>query len=194
MLTVTVTESAKKQITSIIETQDRQGGHLRIGISGRSAGDFRYSMNLIDEGQENDDDVAVDSDSFKIFIDAQSAPNMEGATIDYISDGLNGSGFKIENPNPLWADSVALRVQEIIDSQINPNLASHGGMVDLLDIQEGVAYVRLGGGCQGCGMVDVTLRQGIEAMLKEAVPEITGVIDSTDHASGNNPYYQPAKG
>ena len=191
---LTITESAKKQIASIVEAQGRQGDHLRIGIIGRSAGDFRYTMNLIEEGQENAGDVAVESDSFKVFIDSQSAPNMEGATIDYIDNGMHGSGFKIENPNPLWTDPVALRVQEVIDSQINPNLASHGGMVDLLDIQESVAYVRLGGGCQGCGMVDVTLRHGIEAMLRETVPEITQVMDSTDHASGNNPYYQPAKG
>lgn len=191
---LTITESAKKQIASIVEAQGRQGDHLRIGIIGRSAGDFRYTMNLIEEGQENAGDVAVESDSFKVFIDSQSAPNMEGATIDYIDNGMHGSGFKIENPNPLWTDPVALRVQEVIDSQINPNLASHGGMVDLLDIQESVAYVRLGGGCQGCGMVDVTLRHGIEALLREAVPEITQVMDSTDHASGNNPYYQPAKG
>ncbi len=191
---LTITESAKKQIASIVEAQGRQGDHLRIGIIGRSAGDFRYTMNLIEEGQENAGDVAVESDSFKVFIDSQSAPNMEGATIDYIDNGLHSSGFKIENPNPLWTDPVALRVQEVIDSQINPNLASHGGMVDLLDIQESIAYVRLGGGCQGCGMVDVTLRHGIEALLREAVPEITQVMDSTDHASGNNPYYQPAKG
>lgn len=191
---LTITESAKEQIASIMEAQGRQGDHLRIGIIGRSAGDFRYTMNLIENGQENADDVAVDSENFKVFIDAQSVQSMEGATIDYINDGLQGSGFKIENPNPIWTDPLALQVQEVIDAQINPNLASHGGMVDLLDVKEGVAYVRLGGGCQGCGMVDVTLKHGIEALLQESVPEITQVMDTTDHGSGNNPYYQPAKG
>jgi Fe/S biogenesis protein NfuA len=191
---LTITEAASQQITSIMEAQGRQGDHLRIGIIGRSGGDFRYTMNIIEEGQENADDVAVDSENFKVFIDAQSAPNMEGATIDYISNGLHGSGFKIDNPNPLWTDPVALQAQEVIDSQINPNLASHGGMVDLLDVKDGIAYVRLGGGCQGCGMVDVTLRHGIEALLTETVAGITQVMDTTDHASGNNPYYQPAKG
>ena len=191
---LTITEAAKQQVTSIMEAQGRQGDHLRIGIIGRSSSGFRYTLTLLEEGQEDADDVAVDGGEFKIFVDPQSAPNMEGATVDFMDDGINGSGFKIDNPNPIWTDPLALQVQELIDSQINPNLASHGGVVDLLDIKEGVAYVRLGGGCQGCGMVDVTLRQGIEALLKEAVPEITQVMDTTDHAAGDNPYYQPAKG
>ncbi len=191
---LTITEAAKQQVTSIMEAQGRQGDHLRIGIIGRSSSGFRYTINLVEEGQENADDVVVDGGEFKVFVDLESAPNMEGATIDFVDDGMNGSGFKIDNPNPIWTDPLALQVQELIDSQINPNLASHGGVVDLLDIKEGVAYVRLGGGCQGCGMVDVTLRQGIEALLKEAVPEITQVMDTTDHAAGDNPYYQPAKG
>jgi Fe/S biogenesis protein NfuA len=85
------------------------------------------------------------------------------------------------------------RVQKILDEMINPAIASHGGFVDLLDVKENLVYLRLGGGCQGCGMVNVTLKQGIEATLKEEIPQIAGVIDQTDHAGGTNPYYQPAK-
>jgi len=84
-------------------------------------------------------------------------------------------------------------VQEVLDRQINPGVASHGGFVDLLDVRDGAAYVQLGGGCQGCAQVDVTLRQGIEVAIKAAVPEVTRVVDSTDHAAGTNPYFQPAK-
>jgi len=84
-------------------------------------------------------------------------------------------------------------VQKILDEMINPAIAGHGGFVDLLDVKENLVYLRLGGGCQGCGMVNVTLKQGIEATLKEEIPQIAGVIDQTDHAGGNNPYYQPAK-
>jgi Fe/S biogenesis protein NfuA len=73
-------------------------------------------------------------------------------------------------------------------------VGAHGGHVELLDIKDNTVYVRLGGGCQGCGMVDVTLRHGIEALIREEIPEIQQVVDTTDHASGNNPYYQPAKG
>ena len=95
--------------------------------------------------------------------------------------------------DPLEDKDVKDRVQKILDEMINPAIASHGGFVDLLDVKENLVYLRLGGGCQGCGMVNVTLKQGIEATLKEEIPQIAGVIDQTDHAGGTNPYYQPAK-
>ena len=93
----------------------------------------------------------------------------------------------------LEEDEVKTRIQKILDEMINPAVASHGGYVELLDVKENVAYLKLGGGCQGCGMVNVTLKQGIEATLKEEIPQLAGVIDQTDHAGGSNPYYQPAK-
>jgi Fe/S biogenesis protein NfuA len=191
---ITVTDTAKQQIVSIMESQGRQGDGLRVGIVGRSSAGFRYTMNLVEEGQESPEDVVVDSGEFKVFIDPQSAPHLEGVTVDYIDNGLHGSGFKIDNPNPVWTDPLALRVQELIDERINPGVGAHGGHVELLDVKDNTVFVRLGGGCQGCGMVDVTLRQGIEALIREELPEIQQVVDTTDHASGSNPYYQPAKG
>jgi len=191
---LTITETAKQQIESIMEAQGRQGDGLRVGIVGRSSAGFRYTMNLVEEGQESPDDVVVDSGTFKVFIDPQSAPHMEGVTVDYVDNGIHGSGFKIDNPNPVWSDPLALRVQALIDERINPGVGAHGGHVELLDIKDNTVFVRLGGGCQGCGMVDVTLRHGIEALIREEIPEIQQVIDTTDHASGSNPYYQPAKG
>jgi Fe/S biogenesis protein NfuA len=191
---LTVTDTAKQQIVSIMESQGRQGDGLRVGIVGRSSGGFRYTMNLVEEGQESPEDVVVDSGAFKVFIDPQSAPHLEGVTVDYIDNGIQGSGFKIDNPNPVWTDPLALRVQELIDERINPGVGAHGGHVELLDVKDNTVFVRLGGGCQGCGMVDVTLRQGIEALIREEIPEIQQVVDTTDHAAGNNPYYQPAKG
>jgi Fe/S biogenesis protein NfuA len=191
---LTITDTARQQIVSIMESQGRQGDGLRIGIVGRSSAGFRYTMNLVEEGQESPEDVVVDSGTLKVFIDPQSAPHLQGVTVDYVDNGLHGSGFKIDNPNPVWTDPLALRVQELIDERINPGVGAHGGHVELLDIKDNAVYVRLGGGCQGCGMVDVTLRQGIEALIREEIPEIQQVIDTTDHASGHNPYYQPAKG
>lgn len=90
-------------------------------------------------------------------------------------------------------EAVKVRVQKILEEMINPAVAGHGGWVDLLDVKENTVYLRLGGGCQGCGMVNVTLKQGIESTLKEEIPQIVGVIDQTDHAGGNNPFYQPSK-
>ena len=94
---------------------------------------------------------------------------------------------------PLSQSEVKDRIQKILDEMINPAIAAHGGFVEVLDVQQNVAYVRLGGGCQGCGMVNVTLKQGIEATLRDEIPQLAGVIDQTDHAGGTNPYYQPAK-
>ena len=90
-------------------------------------------------------------------------------------------------------EDIKAKVQKILDEMINPAVAGHGGWVDLLDVKENMVYLRLGGGCQGCGMVNVTLKQGIEATLREEIPQIAGVIDQTDHAGGTNPYYQPSK-
>jgi len=84
-------------------------------------------------------------------------------------------------------------VQKVLDSEINPAVRTHGGLVTLLEVTDGAAYIEMGGGCQGCGMRDVTLRQGIESAFKRSVPEITQIIDTTDHAAGKNPYYQPSK-
>ena len=91
-------------------------------------------------------------------------------------------------------DSVLMaRVQAIFDTQINPAVAEHGGHVELLDVRDNKVYIQMGGGCQGCGMADVTLRQGIEATIRREVPEVDEILDTTDHATGANPYYTPAK-
>ncbi|HET7296573.1 MAG TPA: NifU family protein [Gemmatimonadales bacterium] len=90
-------------------------------------------------------------------------------------------------------DALYERVADLFEHDVNPMVARHGGRVELIDVQEGVVMVRMGGGCQGCGMADVTLRQGIEAMLHEHVPEVKGVVDITDHTAGSNPYFAAAK-
>jgi Fe/S biogenesis protein NfuA len=91
------------------------------------------------------------------------------------------------------SDDLMTRVQELIDSTINPAVAGHGGFVQLVDVKDKKVYIQMGGGCQGCGAADVTLKAGIERLIKEELPEIEEVLDSTDHASGSNPYYTPAK-
>lgn len=90
-------------------------------------------------------------------------------------------------------DALYERVAELFDSHVNPMVARHGGRVELIDVQDAVVMLRMGGGCQGCGMADVTLRQGIEGLLGQHIPEIRGVMDITDHGAGSNPYFQAAK-
>jgi len=91
------------------------------------------------------------------------------------------------------SEDLATNVQELIDSTINPAVAGHGGFVQLVEVKDNKVYLQMGGGCQGCGAADVTLKAGIERLIKEELPEIEEVLDSTDHASGTNPYYTPDK-
>ena len=91
------------------------------------------------------------------------------------------------------SDDLMTKVQELIDSTINPAVAGHGGFVQLVDVKDNKVYLTMGGGCQGCGAADVTLKAGIERLIKEELPEIEEVLDSTDHSSGINPYYTPDK-
>jgi Fe-S cluster biogenesis protein NfuA len=91
-------------------------------------------------------------------------------------------------------DAIRKKVQEILDAQINPAVAMHGGFIELLDVIDNNVYIRMGGGCQGCGMADVTLKAGVEELIRENIPEVGQILDTTDHASGMNPYYAPSKG
>jgi Fe/S biogenesis protein NfuA len=91
------------------------------------------------------------------------------------------------------SEDLKTRVQELIETMINPAVAGHGGFVELIDVTDNRVYLQMGGGCQGCGAADVTLKSGIERLIKEEIPEVTEVLDTTDHASGQNPYYTPGK-
>jgi len=90
-------------------------------------------------------------------------------------------------------DSLYERVAQLFETQVNPMVARHGGAVELIDVQDGIVMLRMGGGCQGCGMADVTLRQGIETMLRQHAPDVKGLVDVTDHSAGSNPYFASAK-
>ena len=186
-----ITDTAKEKIQSVIDAEEVHVEGLRISIEGRSATAFQYSLGLATEPEP--DDIVMETGSFKILIDAKSADDLKGAVIDYVED-LNSSGFKIDNPNtPTWDNPKAQKIQELIDERINPAVAAHGGQIELLNVEDDAIYIHMGGGCQGCGMANATLKHGIEAMIQEEFPEITQVIDTTDHASGTNPYYAPAE-
>ena len=138
-------------------------------------------------------------------IPADSIDKVRGATLDL--SGPGSTGMVINNPNrPPAAGSpgmgrppadltgdMAQRVMQVLEQQINPSIAAHGGAAELVAVEDDVAYLRLSGGCQGCGLASVTLTQGIEVAIREAVPEVVRVADVTDHASGSNPYFESAK-
>ena len=182
-----VTKTAQEKIQGVIENEEVEVEGLRVSIEGRSASAFQYSLGLATETEE--DDIVIDMGTFKVLVDPNSADDLKGAVIDYVED-LNSSGFKIDNPNtPTWDNPKAQKIQELIDERINPAVAAHGGQIELLNVEDDAIYIHMGGGCQGCGMANATLKHGIEAMIQEVFPEIKQVIDTTDHAAGTNPYY-----
>lgn len=190
---ITITDVAKSKVMELMAAEEQKGLALRVAILGRGPGGFRTAMHFVDQDEKASEDSVVDAGGFQVFVDAKSAENLKGSTIDYV-EGPHGSGFKVDNPNPLWTDPLAQKVQEVIDTRVNPGLAGHGGFITLLDVKDGTAFIAMGGGCQGCGMANVTMKEGVEVILKEAVPEIKQVLDTTDHADGKNPYYQPGRG
>ena len=189
---VRFTEAARGKIAELLAGEGREGSALRLSIVGRLGGQFQYRMAFARPGERAEGDVLDDAPGFPLLLDARSAPHLDGTLVDYVE--VEGQrGFKIDNPNPLWTDPLAGRVQALIDEELNPALASHGGFVQLVELREGVAYVELGGGCRGCAMARVTIRNGVEARIRQAVPEVREVVDVTDHAGGVHPHFGAAE-
>lgn len=184
---ITLTETAQARIFDILKSKGQEGFAIRLRITGRNTDNFLYEFRTVEEATRRADDTVVDCGGFKVFIDSESAPHLQGAVIDF--GGLGAGGLRIDNPNPVWTDEVARQVAAVITEQINPAIALHSGSITLVDVKDHVAYIRMQGGCQGCGMAGVTLRQGIERQIRQQVPQITAVIDVTEHEKGQAPYY-----
>jgi|TARA_B100001750_G_scaffold247789_1_gene274868 Fe/S biogenesis protein NfuA len=186
---LTITDKAQEMLGEFADSAD-EGVELilRVEIVGRGPKGFQYDLQFVGREDAKEDDIELDIDGMSVLVAARSAQYLEGTTLDY-KETLMGGGFSFDNPNPLWVDELSKAVAEIIASEVNPVVASHGGHVDLVGVDDGKAIIAFGGGCQGCGMVDVTLKQGVEVMIKDNVPGISEVIDATDHAAGTNPFY-----
>jgi Fe/S biogenesis protein NfuA len=200
---VTVTDTAREKVRGVRANETAPDTlALWLEVSGESAGAYTYDMYFKPLDEAADDDVVQGHDDLSLVITADSVDKVRGATLDFV-----GSGMVMQNPNrpsvsPAVGASrpqadlsgpVAQRVSQVLEEQINPAIAAHGGMAELVAVEDSIAYLRLGGGCQGCGMAAVTLGQGIEVAILDSVPEITEVVDVTDHASGDNPYFESAK-
>jgi Fe/S biogenesis protein NfuA len=204
MALVTVTAKAREKVEGFrAGVPDTEAQAMWVEVTGIQGGDFTYNLSLKPVDQAGPDDVVEDAGGLAVVVPGRDADALRGATIDWSDDLMHG-GLTVENPNtpspamgaPPPADltgPVPQRVMQVIDAQINPSIAAHGGSAQLVAVEDATAYVRLGGGCVGCGMATVTLSQGIEVAITEAVPEIDQVVDVTDHASGTNPYYEAAK-
>ena len=189
-----ISDIAKTKIKDAIENYQKPVIGIRAMAQARSPFQVSYGLAFVDEKNVQENDKNVKIDEINLYIDEKEIEFFEGVTLDY-EDGLSGSGFKfIDLPRvpKKYKDTIAEKVVKVIDEEINPGIASHGGFVSLIDVKGNDVMIQMGGGCQGCGMADVTLKDGIEVALKKAIPEIDGIYDVTDHAGGKNPFYNHA--
>lgn len=181
---LTFTDIARERVLKFMDAQRAQGvGALRVAGTRTE-----QRLWLVKPEDKRPEDQVQDAGGFEVYLDPLTASHLGGATVDFV-EGVMQSGFRVFFPSPTWDDPLAQKVQDVLDATINPGVAGHGGTVTLEGVEDGVAYIRFGGGCQGCGAADVTLKQGIDRILKERVPEIRAVRDATDHDAGQNPYY-----
>lgn len=192
-----ITETAKEKIVEVLSSQSTASPAIRIS-SGRPG---KYAMSLEADGNPAQDDTVLPYHGFQVFVDPHSLRYVEGASLDYV-ETFNGAGFQFTAPKggasagpkakpvpegpegDIWR-----RVQEVLDTEVNPAVASHGGHITLIEVKDDSVYVQMSGGCQGCGSAAATLKMGVERLLREHVPGIQQIIDVTDHAGGSNPYY-----
>jgi Fe/S biogenesis protein NfuA len=205
---VTLTPEAHKIVQDAIAQEPEPASlALWLEVRGVQAGSFIYDLYFQAVSDADEGDVRHAQDGLDIIIPSDSVDRLRGARLEWSE--ADGGGLVLVNPNSPTVEEaspgvppeilakgitspLALRVMAVLEQAVNPSIASHGGRADLvaLDDGDGSAYVRLSGGCQGCAMSQMTLRQGIETTLLEEVPELTRVLDVTDHGSGENPFYQ----
>ena len=194
-----VTDAARATVFDIRSNEDdAEALGLRVEVTGASGVDYTYDLSLEPVAEAADDDHVHTNEGLTVIIPANSVDAMRGATLDLPSVAGQG-GLVIRNPNrpnPLGdlgqlelTGDAADKIRTLLAERINPALAAHGGFAELVGVEGEKAFVTMGGGCQGCSMSAATLQEGIQRAILDAVPEITEVVDTTDHGQGENPYY-----
>lgn len=190
---ITISEAAQAHFVKLLSDQP-EGTHIRVFVISPGTAQAECGVSYCPPDAVEADDTELEFNGFSAMVDEKSAPFLEEATIDYVTDQL-GSQLTLKAPNAKMrkvSDDAPLteRIEYMIQAEINPQLASHGGNIMLVEITEdGIAVLQFGGGCNGCSMVDVTLKDGIEKQLLEQFPgELTGVKDVTEHQHGAHSY------
>ena len=192
---ITITESAQDYLAELLAKQDAEGIGIRVFILDPGTPKAETCISFCRPGEEKDDDERKEYPAFHAWIEKRSVPFLEEVVVDYAKDSMGGQ-LTIKAPNsrlPKIRDDSPIedRINYILYNEINPSLASHGGVVTLEDLVDNtIAILKFGGGCQGCGMVDVTLKEGVEKTLLEKVPGLTAVRDVTDHTNKDNAYFR----
>jgi len=191
---VEITESAQKYLIELLAKQDDKDIGIRIFIADPGTPTAETCIAYCRPGEEQAEDERIEYEGFTAWIDDCSQPFLVDALVDYAEDRMGGQ-LTIKAPNskvPQVSEDSPIedRINYVLHSQINPGLAAHGGMVNLVEVVEEVAVLQFGGGCQGCGMVDMTLKDGVEKTLMEQLPQLKGVRDVTDHTVTENAYFK----
>lgn len=190
---ITITETALKKMVAAKEKMELPVKGLRVKANPLSPLRASFSLRFEPaEEQESPTDVILPFDGIDLYIGSDSAPYLEGAIIDFVFS-LAGSEFKVDAPlrkldTP--ESRIAARIQEVLDGAVNPSLASHGGGATLIDFKDGIAFLELTGGCQGCSMAGATMKDSIQTSIRASIPEVQEIRDVTKHAKGRNPYFQ----
>ncbi len=192
---IQISDSAQVYFRGLIAQQDGDAIGIRLTAMrpGTPSADARLEFCDVDDLVG--DEWAVDCDGFTLYVDGASVPYFDGAEVDFLRSDTGGQvtirAPRIKGVAPAADAGVIERIRHVLEHEINPQLAAHGGRVALESFTaEGIAVLRFGGGCHGCGMVDVTLKGGVEKTLKARIPELTAVRDATDHDRGTAPYYR----
>ncbi len=191
---ITITEPAQKHFQKLLSSQEDPDTNIRVFVVNPGTAKAECGVSYCPPDAVEEQDTELTFNGFSAFVDADSAPYLEEALIDYQTNETGGQ-LTLKAPNAkirkVSDDAPAIdRIRYVLESEINPQLANHGGQVALVELtDDGIAVLQFGGGCQGCGMVDMTLKEGIEKTLLEKIPECKGVQDVTEHAAGENPYY-----
>jgi Fe/S biogenesis protein NfuA len=190
---IEISESAQGYFRHLLQSQGGDAVGIRVSAvhPGTPKADAR--LEFCESGDLLGDEWSLECEGFTLYVDAPSVRFLDGAQMDYVTQATGGQltirAPRIKGETPGADASVVERVQYLLDSEINPMLAAHKGQVSLEEVTaDGVVRLRFGGGCHGCGMVDVTLKNGIEKTMRERIPEITAIRDATDHATGTAPY------
>lgn len=194
MSNVSISDSAIKYLENLLDSQD-EPTNIRIFVS--DPGTMRAETCIVYSkvGEEEEDDILMEIDKISVFLENESLPYLEDCKVDYNPDKFGGQ-LTIRAPNakiPSLKENSSIedKINYYLYSEVNPSLASHGGEVSLVEvIDSSKAVLKFGGGCQGCGMVDLTLKNGVEKTLIDNIPEITEIIDSTDHTFKDNAFYK----
>lgn len=190
---INISDTAQQHFRKLIEREAVPGLGVRLSAVNPGKPNADARLEFAEPRDLDGNEWAVDCDGFTLYVDGDSVAWLDGAEIDCVQLGVNASlqirAPKIKGQAPAESASLVERVRWVVENEVNPQLAQHKGRVSVEQVtSEGVVFLRFGGGCNGCGLVDVTLKQGIEKTLIARVPGVTEVRDVTDHSTGDAPY------